>query len=325
MSFKFPVNELKIGMFVEIPLPWHRHPFMKNAFLISSPDDLMKIQNLGIPEVIVDPERSQVLDTDTGDDEVSRAEGKAGHIPVVPSELYQVIRDPGLKPEKRAELVNVYTLKMMENLFKTPTVSRIREVKRGIISVVDLILKDAETTRYLIHITAHDWYTYTHCSNVGILGVALAKAVFGLDSEHDLYALGVGFFLHDLGKVRIADSILNKPGPLTEAEMKEIRKHPYYGFAMLTEARQLTLESKTIVLQHHERFDGSGYPRGLKGKEIHLYGRLCALVDVFDALTSDRPYRKGMSCFEALKLMRDGMLNHFEVSLFEKMVNMFKV
>ncbi|MCX7816637.1 MAG: HD-GYP domain-containing protein [Syntrophales bacterium] len=323
MSFKVPVDELRVGMFVEIPLPWHRHPFIKNAFLISSLEDLRKIKKLGIHEVIVDPERSRVLEAEEGalQDEEIVEERTPGVLP----ELPQVIRDPSLKPEKKADLMYTYTLQMMDSLFKTPTVSRIREIKSGIIRVVDIILKDGETTRYLINMTSHDWYTYTHCTNVGILGVALAKAVFGLDSEHDLYALGVGFFLHDLGKVRIADSILNKNGPLTEGEMKEIRKHPYYGFAMLTEARQLTEESKIIVLQHHERYDGSGYPRGLKGNEIHLYGRLCALVDVFDALTSDRPYRKGMSSFEALKLMRDEMLHHFQASLFEKMVNMLKV
>lgn len=131
---------------------------------------------------------------------------------------------------------------------------------------------------------------------------------------------GAAFFLHDLGKVKIDQEILNKPGKLTEEEMEEMRRHPGHGFRLLHATKQLSEECRIIVLQHHERSDGSGYPRGLREGEIHSYGRICSVADVFDALTSDRPYRKALPPFDALKLMRSEMSHHFQKDIFEKFV-----
>ena len=117
--------------------------------------------------------------------------------------------------------------------------------------------------------------------------------------------------------------IINKPARLSDEEMAQMRKHPQYGYEILARTRQLTEECRTIVLHHHERFDGSGYPLGLKGEDIHLYGRICSLADVFDALNSDRPYRKGLGPFAALKVMKEEMMFHFQKDMFEKFVMLF--
>ena len=159
---------------------------------------------------------------------------------------------------------------------------------------------------------------------MGVLGIALAKSLFKDSTNHDMRALGVGFFLHDVGKVGIDPSIITKPGKLTSDEMQEMKRHPSLGYKLLHETRQLTEEAKTIVLQHHERIDGSGYPKGLCGGDIHVYGRICSIADVYDALTSDRPYRKRMPPFTALKIMQDEMIHHFQKDLFQKFVLMFK-
>jgi HD-GYP domain-containing protein (c-di-GMP phosphodiesterase class II) len=92
--------------------------------------------------------------------------------------------------------------------------------------------------------------------------------------------LGSGFFLHDVGKVLIDAAILNKPARLTDEEMKEIQRHPNLGFNLLNNAKQLSEEAKFIVLQHHEKYDGTGYPKRLKGELIHIYARICSLADV---------------------------------------------
>jgi HD-GYP domain-containing protein (c-di-GMP phosphodiesterase class II) len=102
-----------------------------------------------------------------------------------------------------------------------------------------------------------------------------------------------------------------------------MRTHPYKGYEILDEAGFLTKEAELIVLQHHERSDGTGYPQGLKGREIHEYGRICSLADVFDALTSRRSYHRERSPFDALELMREKMLGHFERELFERFVLLF--
>lgn len=324
-QMNIPVEELKIGMFVEIPLSWHKHPFLKNNFLIASAEDIQKIKDSGLDRVKVDLGRSKlqgVVRKEASGPPNDPAEDDREE-DIVPPELTRCIHDRTLAAEKKANLVMEHSLVMMQNLLEKPTSFRISAAKKGISEIVNLILRDDSTTHYLININSHDFYTYAHSVNVGILGVALAKTLFN-SSDHDLHALGVGFFLHDLGKVNIDPQIINKPAKLTEQEMREMRRHPAHGYKILLETKQLTREAKLIVLQHHERFDGSGYPRGLRKEEIHIYARLCSLADVYDALTSERPYRGKLPPFEALKLMREEMLVHFQPELFEKFVLMFR-
>jgi HD-GYP domain-containing protein (c-di-GMP phosphodiesterase class II) len=246
-------------------------------------------------------------------------------MPVVPVELLAVIHDTHLAPEKKAELIRQHSLTMMKRLLEHPTAANIQSVKRATSHLVDLILKDDETTSYLINITSHDYTTYIHSVDVGVIAIALAKSVFRRSDNHDLHALGAGFFLHDLGKIHVNLNIINKPGKLSFDEMEEMKRHPVLGFSVLQEAKQITAELKLIVLQHHEKLNGSGYPYGLRGDDIHIYGRICAIADIFDAMTSKRPYKTPMPSFTALKAMRDEMIPHsLQKDLFEKFVIMFK-
>jgi len=132
--------------------------------------------------------------------------------------------------------------------------------------------------------------------------------------------LGAAFFLHDLGKSCIPLEILNKPGRLDDAEMMRVMDHPSEGYKLLEASGELSPECAAVVLQHHERVDGSGYPVGLRGEGIHIFGRICCIADVYDALTADRPYKTRVSPFEALTVMRNEMLPHLTPWLFEKFV-----
>ena len=136
-------------------------------------------------------------------------------------------------------------------------------------------------------------------------------------------SLGQDFFLHDLGKVKVNPDVLNKPARLTEAEMRHVRIHPYQGYKLLDGANELTEECRIIVMQHHEFVDGTGYPRKLQGDDIHLYGKICGLADIFDALTAERSYKKAMTTFDALKLMKEKMITHFDSKLFNSFVRLF--
>lgn len=323
-----PVEDLKVGMFVMLPVPWHEHPFLKNAFVISSPEEIEKLRALGLEEIEVDLSRSkisrQVAPRGPGTVPSAAEDSPGVASPVVPEELSAAIRNRYHAPEQRARLVVEHATVMMENLLESPTAPRIKEAKTAIGEIVRMIVEDENTTYYLVNLQEHDFTTYTHSVNVGVLGVTLAKNLFRGTKGHDLEALGVGFFLHDLGKTKIPSAIINKRGKLDDEEMRLIRRHPGEGYRILVETKQITEESRLIVLQHHERIDGTGYPRGLRGDEIHLYGRLCAIADVYDALTSERPYKKKLMPFEALKLMRDEMLHHFHADLFERFVHMFR-
>ena len=319
-------DALKIGMYVILPLPWHEHPFVKNHFLIESEQEIQKIRELGIKEIRIDPAKGRfVKKPPAGEPSTSsESERRMPERNVATEDLISTIHDRSLQPEKKSRLVHQHSITMMKGLLENPTAQNIKEAKKGITEVVSLILSDDDTLHYLLDITSHDFYTYTHSVSVGILSIALAKALFKNANNHDMSALGVGFFLHDVGKIGINPAIITKPGRLTPGEMQEMRRHPSLGFKLLHETKQLTEESKIIVLQHHERFDGKGYPKGLRGKDIHIYGRICSIADVYDALTSKRPYRRMLPPFEALKIMHDEMIDHFQKDLFQKFVMLFK-
>jgi HD-GYP domain-containing protein (c-di-GMP phosphodiesterase class II) len=130
-----------------------------------------------------------------------------------------------------------------------------------------------------------------------------------------------GAFLHDVGKIGISDTILLKPGPLTEDEWVEMRRHPVLGYQLLS-AVPFLKEASVLVLNHHERFDGSGYPAGLTGEAIPLPARIFAVVDAYDALTSDRPYREARPQEEAVAELRRGAGTYFDPRVVEAFVEM---
>src|ERR1700690_2947615 len=149
----------------------------------------------------------------------------------------------------------------MGRLLDDPKSENIGEPKKGIAEIVDMVFSQDDTSYHLLRITSHDYYTYTHSVNVGILGILLAKELFNGTDAHDMHEIGAGFFLHDLGKVHVDPKIINKVGRLTEEEMRQMKTHPYQSYKILRETDQLSEECAIIALQHHEREDGTGYPR----------------------------------------------------------------
>ncbi|OPY12028.1 MAG: Cyclic di-GMP phosphodiesterase response regulator RpfG [Syntrophus sp. PtaB.Bin001] len=319
-------RDLKVGMYVILDLPWYKHPFLKSSFDVSSENDISRLLKAGIEEVPIDMSLSREVPQDVKPDsqgDVSPAKPLWAPEQLIPPELQAAVHDSTLSSSEKAGIVRKSCLILMERLLESPTAENIHTAKKGLYDVVDLITSEGEMTKHLLDITSHDFYTYTHSANVGILSVSLSKALFGTSGNHNMRELGAAFFLHDLGKVRIDSSYINKPGKLTDEEMREMKRHPAHGFNILHKARELSTECKLIVLEHHERDDGRGYPRGLRGDEIHLYARICAIADVYDALTSMRSYKQPMAPFSALKLMKEEMIGHFHTELFEKFVKMF--
>jgi len=323
-------KDLTIGMYVVLPVSWFKHPFITNEFSIRSRDQIDKIIDYGIREIVIDTAKGLSL----ADIEAARRlkeEVLPAYPPpkiwtpdkLVPVELREAIHDKKLTPEKKSRIVYESSRVLVERLFEDPKAENIGEAKKGIAEVVDLVIGDDATAKEMLKITSYDFYTYTHSVNVGVFSIMLAKHLFKGSDGHDMHELGAGFFLHDIGKVRIDPAIINKAGKVTDEEMKVIRTHPTEGYNILKETNQLTEECMVIVMQHHEREDGTGYPRKLKGDEIHTYGRICCIADVYDALTAQRSYQEPRSTFDALKLMKEKLLNHFQQEMFEKFVLLF--
>jgi putative nucleotidyltransferase with HDIG domain len=167
--------------------------------------------------------------------------------------------------------------------------------------------------KYLNNIQAKDEYTYTHCVNVAIYAMLIAKwlALPKADIEEVIQA----GLLHDIGKVLIPDEILNKRGKLLEFELDIMQRHSLIGYFCIKHLTEISQPIKEAVLSHHERVDGSGYPYGLKGDEIDLYAKIIAIADVYDAMTQDRVYKKGVNPFLAFEMFQTLGLGIFDIHI----------
>jgi HD-GYP domain-containing protein (c-di-GMP phosphodiesterase class II) len=166
----------------------------------------------------------------------------------------------------------------------------------------DIVGSEAFKSSELLRVLHHDYTTFTHSANVALYSAILAKTL-GYTSD-EISQITVGGLLHDLGKLNIPEAILCKPGRLDEKEFRVIQTHPTSGFRQLISRSDLSLGQLMMVYQHHERVDGSGYPVGIDARDMHPWAKLCAVVDVFEAVTSNRPYRKPMLRSEAIELLR---------------------
>ncbi|OHB73414.1 MAG: hypothetical protein A2V70_11620 [Planctomycetes bacterium RBG_13_63_9] len=161
-------------------------------------------------------------------------------------------------------------------------------------SMVDMVANHSLLTSELFSILRHDYETFTHSFNTASFCLLLAKGM-GITNLDELKEVATGAMLHDVGKLHISNAILNKTTPLTDMERRVIPQHPRDGFIMLCQREGFSRGQLMMVYQHHERLDGSGYPVGQSGGGIHCLARFCAVVDVFDAMTSHRPYRRAVS------------------------------
>jgi len=166
---------------------------------------------------------------------------------------------------------------------------------------VQACFKNSNLVASLSRLKDFDDYTFTHSLNVSVLSISLGKRL-GMNAN-ELRELGIGALFHDLGKMKVPQSILNKPGKLTDEEFEIMKSHPQLGYEILKNDKIIPKNALNCVLQHHERADGSGYPNNLSESNISKLGKITSIVDVYDAITSDRVYHKGMAAHEAIKLI----------------------
>ncbi|RFU70099.1 HD-GYP domain-containing protein [Peribacillus saganii] len=195
----------------------------------------------------------------------------------------------------------------------------IEKAAKQINELIRHILKEIHGNKELLSLLAdvfiHDNYIFTHSLNVTLYSLAI-----GIEmklNQKQIETLGMGAILHDVGKMLVPAKILMKPDKLTAEEFAEMKKHSELGFQLLRNAVTVPLVVAHCAYQHHERLDGTGYPRGIKGEDIHLFGRIIAVADVFDAVTSNRVYRKAMLPHEGLEILYAGSATQFEVHIVE--------
>lgn len=229
-------------------------------------------------------------------------------------------------PEKRIPRLNDAAAELTRILYEQEMSHAI--VAKGQTIAVDLvrcIKEDPRSVAAIGKLARHDDYTYYHSARVAAYSLAIAVTM-SQSSDPLLEQLALGCLFHDVGKSKIALSVLNKPGTLTPPEWDLMRRHPGFGIEIIelsTKARFTTL-AREIVVHHHEKMDGSGYPHGLGASEISTEVRIAAFADVFDALTTPRPYQSSRSRYEAFDYIRHTMMKTLDVDVYKAVVELFK-
>ncbi|WP_043308096.1 HD-GYP domain-containing protein [Pseudomonas sp. ML96] len=322
MLKRIPVSDLLVGMYIhEFCGSWMDHPFWKGRFLLDNERDLQRVRESDVTEVWVDV--SKGLDIPAGQVSQSVAEVEAeaeqrlqaaaeSELPPARASLEdEVQRAVKLCAQSKEAVVQMFSDARMGQAVSLDGVGEL--VKE----ISDSVLRHPNALISLARLKTSDEYTYMHSVAVCALMIAMARQL-GL-SELQVREAGEAGLLHDIGKMAIPDSILNKPGKLTDAEFGTMRSHPEAGARMLLDCRQISALVLDVCLHHHEKFDGSGYPHRLAGEQISLFARMGAICDVYDAITSDRPYKKGWDPAESIRKMAEWK-GHFDPQLFQAFV-----
>lgn len=214
------------------------------------------------------------------------------------------INNPNVSSEQKAKGIKNVAFSAVEGLFTNQDINN--AMKDSVVmvqSMVGFVTTHSDALENLLMLSGHSYYTYNHSVNVAVYTIALAQRIFQ-PSQKELEEIALGAFLHDIGKRYVPISIINKSGKLDDQEWETIKKHPEWGLDMVKDQPSATSIVKAIIHQHHENFNGSGYPQGLEKDQIHPYARVAAVADSFDAMTSKRAYSEPLSVETAIQILQ---------------------
>ncbi|WP_338769482.1 HD-GYP domain-containing protein [Massilia sp. METH4] len=310
----------------ELSCDWMSHPFMRNRFLLSTEAEVRRVHDAGIRIVVIDTERGIDVEAPTVQQAAAATEAEVQQIAAHAVRPARVAIGEELE---RAARVRRQAADLVKNVMADARLGKAIEigpVQPVVQNVTESILRNPGALMGLLRIKSKDDYTFLHSVSVCTLLVAFCHSR-GMD-DAIVREAGMGALLHDTGKALVPDAILNKPGPLTEAEFAIIRRHPEDGWRILQQAPGISQVALDITRHHHERIDGSGYPDKLAGDDISELAKMAAIVDVYDAITADRCYHKGMPAASALRKLHEWSKFHFDpllVQAFMRCVGIYPV
>ncbi|MCL2020601.1 MAG: HD-GYP domain-containing protein [Betaproteobacteria bacterium] len=319
MIKKISIEDLIPGMYVhDLNCGWMEHPFLSNTFLVDGKARIAKIRSLGVRELYIDTERGLDLPyAPTAEEVEEHLQQQMDALAEERDQPVESISMDALNEEApRARKLHSEANQLIHNLMRDIRMGLQVEIERVdplTESMIDSIFLNQSAMLPLTALKRHDTYTFEHCVSACALMIAFARKL-GM-SRQIIRDLALGALMHDVGKARIPDSILNKPGPLTDMEFARMKQHAMYSVEILEKSPNISSISVQIAAQHHERFDGSGYPKKLKNDNLSIYGKMASIVDVYDAISSNRVYHRGLRPSEALKKLLEWSEFHFEPRL----------
>jgi len=319
MLKKIAVEHLQLGMHIhEFCGSWMDHPFWRTKFVLDDPEDLRQIRACGIKEVWIDVHKGLDVAGPTKQEAEAQIDAALERI-AQPREAWQ--RAALAEEVQRAAKICAKGKEAVVSMFQEVRMGKaIDHAAAGALveEISDSVLRNPGALISLARLKTADDYTYMHSVAVCALMVALARQL-GLDEQSTREA-GMAGLLHDLGKAVMPMEVLNKPGKLTDEEFRVIKSHPVEGHRMLVEGGAVGAIPLDVCLHHHEKVDGSGYPQGLKDAEISLFAKMGAVCDVYDAITSNRPYKAGWDPAESIRKMTEWSKGHFDERVFQAFV-----
>lgn len=332
MRKKINVKNLQIGMHLhELCGSWMDHPFWRSKFTLTQPEEIRSILESGISEVWIDiskgldvpgsphvPEKTVtavLMET-----EIAQLGPAAMKVPKPTSMSDELARAARICARSKQALVSMFQEVRMGQAISAEAAGELVD------EISSSVLRNPGALISLARLKTADDYTYMHSVAVCALMVSLARQL-GLDAQTTREA-GMAGLLHDLGKAVMPGDVLNKPGKLTDDEFRIIKSHPVEGHRMLLEGQNVSDIVLDVCLHHHEKVDGSGYPDKLAGDQISLFAKMGAVCDVYDAITSNRPYKKGWGPGESIRKMSEWRNGHFDEHVFQafiKSVGIFPV
>lgn len=316
MLKQIPVTNLVLGMYIhELCGSWMDHPFWKAGFLLDNAADLQRLRQSSVTQVWIDT--SKGLDAREGVGQSERRE-QVQHL----LERVEQVTPVSFSSEvRRAAEICATSKDAVISMFSEARMGKavdVATVKNIVTDMAGSLKRHPGALISIARLKQADEYTYMHSVAVSALMMALARQMSMNDEQQHI--AGLCGLLHDLGKIAIPDEILNKPSSLTDEEFERIRLHPQYGVRLLKRSMPDIGEAVyDACLHHHEKMDGNGYPERLKAEEISLLARMTAVCDVYDAITSDRPYKKGWGPAEAIHRMAQWQ-GHFDDYVFQSFV-----
>ncbi len=340
MERKISVSDLKRGMYVSrLDRPWIETPFLFQGFEITDENEIEQIRHL-CECVYIDielgepaerylehsPAATAVPATNTkvesaGSPQKSRAPDPPPPTMIVYEDTVSVEEEVEVAQEIHQDMHGV--VRSMLDDARAGNKLNAGDLHRTVDLMVESILRNPNAFMWLMTLKSKDSYAYTHSINTCILATAFGRRL-GI-SKQGLKVLATGALLFDVGKAKLPEELLNKPCELTEEEFDLARKHVPYGIEVLKGTQGLAKDVITMVQCHHERFNGSGYPSGLKGKQIPVSARIAAIVDSYDSMISDRPYKKPVSPHKAINTIYHRKNADFDEALIKRFMEFIGV
>ena len=317
MLKKVDASQLRVGMFIhDLDCGWMEHPFVRSQFLLSCESEIQKIRDARIHGVVIDCSRGMDVDAPTLAQAQAATEAEVTALATTATSRVRVSVGEELQ---RAATVRREAVGLVRTVMQDARLGKAVEldaVGAVVQNITESILRNAGALLGLLQIKNKDDYTFLHSVSVCTLLVAFCRSR-NLDDEH-IDQSGIGGLLHDTGKALVPDAILNKVGRLTDDEFAIIKRHPRDGHDILLRTPGIGAIPLDITLHHHERRDGSGYPDAQAGGAISELAQMAAIVDVYDAITSERCYHKGMPAAEALRKLYEWSKFHFDPALVQE-------